>query len=233
MGERTGISWTGATWNPWHGCIKVSPGCANCYMYREKKQYGQDPMKVVRSKTKFHEPLKWREPELIFTCSWSDWFIEHADLWRDDAYGVIRSTPQHVYQILTKRSARFPHLALPDLRNIWWGVSVENRKYGVPRIAQLREGTPRNRFLSIEPLLEDIGKLELDGISWVIVGGESGPGWRPMRVPWVESIIRQCDDARVPVFVKQDAGMKSGRQGAIPDLSFRHEMPAAFERFIR
>lgn len=233
MGDRTGISWTMKTWNPWHGCHKVSPGCAHCYMYREKAQYGQDPMIVQRSKTKFTEPLKWREPSLIFTCSWSDWFIVQADPWRDEAYGIIRATMQHTYQILTKRSARFPHLVLPDLPNIWWGVSVEDRKYGVPRIAELREGTPRNRFLSIEPLLEDVGELNLDGIGWVIVGGESGPGFRPMQLEWLESVVRQCDSAGVPVFTKQDSAMKSGQQGAIPDFLFRHEMPLAMEGYSR
>ena len=100
--ENTKIQWTEATWNPWHGCQKVSPGCKFCYMYRDKERYGQDATTVLRSKTKFKEPLKWKEPKVIFTCSWSDWFIEEADQWRDEAWETIRKTPQHTYQILTK-----------------------------------------------------------------------------------------------------------------------------------
>jgi protein gp37 len=106
MGETSKIEWTEATWNPWHGCHKVSAGCKNCYMFREKKQYGQDPNVVVRSKTKFNDPLKWKEPRKIFTCSWSDFFIEEADPWRDEAFAIMALTPQHTYQVLTKRPER-------------------------------------------------------------------------------------------------------------------------------
>lgn len=106
MAEKTKIEWTEATWNPWHGCHKVSPGCKNCYMFREKKHYGQDPNVVVRSKTKFYDPLKWKEPRTIFTCSWSDFFIEEADPWRDEAFAIMALTPHHTYQVLTKRPDR-------------------------------------------------------------------------------------------------------------------------------
>lgn len=106
MGKNSAIEWTEDTWNPWHGCHKVSQGCKNCYMFRDKARYGQDPNVVVRSKTKFHDPLKWPEPRKIFTCSWSDFFIEEADAWRDEAFAIMALTPQHTYQVLTKRPER-------------------------------------------------------------------------------------------------------------------------------
>lgn len=203
MGKSTEISWTDATWNPWHGCHKVSPGCKFCYMFRDKKRYGQDPNTVVRSKTTFREPLKWRDPRVIFTCSWSDWFIEEADPWRDEAYDLIRATPHHTYQILTKRDdrivGRFPD---PPLPNVWLGVSVESPKYSY-RIDTLRKIPAAVRFLSLEPLIEDLGPLNLDGINWVIAGGESGPEARQMRPEWVRSIRNQCVAAGVPFHFKQ------------------------------
>ena len=107
MAKTTGIEWATATWNPWHGCTKVSPGCAHCYMYRDKTRYGQNPAAVTRSKTTFFDPLKWKEPQArIFTCSWSDFFIEEADAWRPEAWNIIQNTPQHSYLILTKSIAR-------------------------------------------------------------------------------------------------------------------------------
>ena len=218
MSAISGIEWTDATWNPWHGCHKISPGCKNCYMYRDKARYGQDPNVVQRSKTTFTAPLKWTEPKLIFTCSWSDWLIKEADPWREEAYDVIRATPRHTYQILTKRSDRFPgHVPNPPLPNVWLGVSVESRAY-LSRIDDLRRTSAAVRFLSLEPLLEDLGDISRhlavdaeigDGsgrtgpIDWVIVGGESGPGARPMHPDWVRSIRDQCVAAGVPFFFKQ------------------------------
>jgi protein gp37 len=140
MGETTGIAWADRTWNPWHGCLKVSPGCKLCYMYREKKQYGQNPMLVQRSKTKFNEPLKWNSGR-VFTCSWSDFFIEEADAWRPEAWEIIRKTPQLTYQILTKRPERIAaHLPADwgdGYSNVWLGVSVESQKYANERIPLL------------------------------------------------------------------------------------------------
>lgn len=117
MGENTKIEWTEATWNPWHGCHKVSQGCKNCYMFRDKKRYGQDPNVVVGSKTKFYDPLKWKEPRKIFTCSWSDFFIEEADPWRDEAMAIMALTPQHTYQVLTKRPERMHEYLGPGRQN--------------------------------------------------------------------------------------------------------------------
>lgn len=230
MSDRTKIQWTDATWNPWHGCHKVSPGCKNCYMFREKKQYGQDPNIVVRSKTKFTDPLKWKEPRLIFTCSWSDWFIEEADEWRDEAWDIIRRTPQHTYQILTKRIERAEgRVPIPALPNIWFGVSVEDQKHADERIPKLLRTPTTTRFISAEPLLgpvdltrlrpvgcsgwiDAVGKREHRGpsvfgtevgLDWVIVGGESGTGARPMDIEWARSIVGQCKAAGVACFVKQ------------------------------
>lgn len=238
MSDQTAIAWTEKTWNPWHGCEKVSPGCKFCYMFREKRQYGQDPEIVVQSKTKFRDPLKWKEPSLVFTCSWSDWFIAQADAWRRDAYDVIQQTP-HTYQILTKRIARLlvskEELVPPDVETdprIWWGVSVEDQKYGLPRIDILRRtlGRSGQLFLSIEPLLENLGAVDLSGIAWAIIGGESGPERRTMDVPALASLVEQCAVQNVPCFVKQDSGFKSGLQGRIPDELFVRQFPAGMVR---
>ena len=221
MGFETGIEWTNATWNPWHGCHKVSAGCKNCYMFTEKRRYGQDPNVVVQSKTTFGAPLRWKEPKLVFTCSWSDFFIEEADPWRQTAYEIMRRTP-HTYQVLTKRIERALSLALledPLIPNMWLGVSVENRAAKI-RIDWLREASVALRFLSIEPLLEDIGELNLRGIHWVIVGGESGRGARSFEIEWARSIISQCRSASVPCFVKQ-LGAKPFYHGGDIDAYFQ------------
>lgn len=166
MGKTTGIEWTHRTWNPWQGCTKVSDGCKNCYMYTEKHRYRQNPFVVVRSKTTFYAPLKWkpdkevgqwRTPELVFTCSWSDWFHEAADPWRDEAWDIIRRTPHLTYQILTKRpeliAARLPKDWGNDgWPNVWLGTSVENEK-NQGRVPLLLEIPARLHFLSLEPLL--------------------------------------------------------------------------------
>mgnify|MGYP001593748574 CR=1 FL=1 len=204
MSDHSAIQWTEATWNPWHGCHKISPGCAHCYMFSEKVRYGQEPNIVVRSKTTRYAPLKWGEPKMVFTCSWSDWFIEEADEWRGEAWEIIRRTPQHTYQILTKRPRRaLKHL--PDdwpLPNVWLGVSVENQRW-LERIDVLKDIPAAVRFVSFEPLLEDLGAVLLDGIRWAIIGGESGSKARPFDVMWARSLIRQCREQRVPCFVKQ------------------------------
>lgn len=211
MGKTSSIEWTEATWNPWQGCVKVSTGCKNCYMYRAKRRYGQNPILVVRSKTTFNDPLKWAEPRLIFTCSWSDWFIENADEWRDEAWDIIRRTPQHTYQLLTKRPERI-HDHLPadwneGWQNVWLGVSIESQAY-VSRLTLLCEAPAHVRFVSAEPLLDPVYLGDLSGISWVITGGESGPGARSMKPDWVRLIRRQCKKAGVAFFHKQNGGTK-------------------------
>jgi protein gp37 len=213
VSEKTGIQWTDHTWNPWHGCAHVSPGCDNCYMFAEKKQYGQDPEVVVRSKTKFRDPLKWKAPARVFTCSWSDFFIAEADAWRTEAWEIIRSTPHLTYQILTKRPARIA-AHLPEgwpFSNVHLGVSIESRKY-LYRAAVLQAVPAAVRFLSLEPLLEDLALLpdDLIGIGWVIVGGESGSRARTFNIEWGRSIVRTCKAASVPVFMKQTGSRPIG-----------------------
>lgn len=209
MGERSGIEWTNATWNPWHGCIKVSPGCKNCYMYRDKKRFGQNPTQIVRSKTTFRDPLSWKDPRLIFTCSWSDWFLEEADEWRDEAWEIVRFTPHHTYQILTKRPERI-HSCLPSdwgagWENVWLGVSIENQRY-IHRKQILQEIPCSVRFISAEPLIGHLNLGSLRMIDWVITGGESGPGAREMILDWARSIREQCLAAHVAYFHKQNGG---------------------------
>jgi protein gp37 len=180
-----------------------------------------DAMDVRRSsRATFRAPLsrKWHEPLDIFSASLSDFFIDQADDWRQDAWEVIRQTPQHRYLLLTKRPERimdhfpsgwpWPH--------VWLGVSIETPAYHW-RADVLRSIPAAGRFLSCEPLLADLGTLNLDGIGWVIIGGESGKGHRPMTISWVESLAQQCIQAGLPLFVKQDTGGKSGKQGALPD----------------
>lgn len=241
MGEKTGIEWTDATWNCWQGCHKVSAGCKFCYMFREKQRYGQDPNVVRRSSdSTFNLPLTWaKHPEKygrikrVFTCSWSDFFIAEADLWRGEAWEIIRRTPQFTYQILTKRPERIL-FSLPGdwgqgYANVWLGVSVENQDAATKRIPLLESIPAAVRFLSCEPLLgnldltpylwegiplEDIPGWALnDGcssgvrlkrkIGWTIIGGESGLGARPMHIDWARSIVEQCAAANIPAFFKQ------------------------------
>lgn len=209
MAEQSLIEWTDATWNPWHGCIKVSPGCKNCYMYRGKERWGRDPRAVVRSRTTFADPLRWSEPRLIFACSWSDWFIKDADPWRAEAWDIIRKTPHHTYQILTKRPERIAQSLPSDWGrgwpNVWLGVSIENQDYTFRKdiLCQI----PSNiRFISAEPLLGPIDLGPLDGMHWVITGGESGPNARPMHADWARSIRTQCEAANIPYFHKQNGG---------------------------
>lgn len=233
MGETTGIEWTDATWNPWHGCHKVSQGCRFCYMFREKKRYGQDPDRVMRSKTTFGDPLKWKEARRVFTCSWSDFMIEEADPWRDEAWDIMRRTPQHTYQVLTKRIERAAgRVPDPPLPNVWLGVSVEDQKTADERIPLLLKTPAAIRFVSYEPALGpvDLESINItvapgffgnplgwdhrgechkrDGIeypiiNWVIAGGESGPVARPINPDWIRLVRNQCVAAHVPFFFKQ------------------------------
>lgn len=214
MGEQTNIAWTDATWNPWYGCHKVSEACKNCYMFREMRRYGREPDVVHRSKTKFTEPLVWaRNPEKypikrIFTCSWSDFFIEEADAWRDEAWDVIRRTPQFDYQILSKRPERMEKCLPKDFcnfNNVWLGVTAETQRRLHERAEQFYPASyARVAFVSIEPMLEPLYLSPYMGwIDWVIVGCESGPGARPTHIDWVRSIRDQCVAANTPFFLKQ------------------------------
>lgn len=221
------IEWTDATWNPVRGCTKISPGCKHCYAERFSERFrgvkghpfeqGFDLRLVPK---KLGEPLRWAEPCMIFVNSMSDLFHEAVP---SDYISRVAATMLlanwHTYQVLTKRSSRLrdllggPLAEAAEAAHIWWGVSVEDRRYGFPRIDDLRKAPAAVRFLSVEPLLEDLGTLPLEDISWVIVGGESGPGARPMREEWVLSIREQCEAASVPFFFKQWGGVRKKAAG--------------------
>ncbi len=223
MGDRTGIAWTDATWNPWMGCRKVSQGCAHCYMYREQSRWGRNPLEVVRASPRTFRapltwsPLRWREPRRVFTCSWSDFFIEEADAWRPDAWDIIRRTPHLTYQVLTKRPERAAEHLPADwgtsgYPNVWLGVSVESERF-VERLECLSKVPCQVHFVSAEPLLGSLrlGTLRGLGVDWVIVGGESGPGARPMDLNWAREIRDLCQEEQVPFFLKQLGGFPDSR----------------------
>jgi protein gp37 len=229
MSDGSPIEWTDATWNPVRGCVKVSPGCKHCYaqVFAERWRglpdhpYGQGfDLRLVPEK--LEEPLRWRKPRRIFVNSMSDLFqvgVDEPFIRR--VFETMRRAPWHTYQVLTKRAERMQAVCsrlssgLRSLPQVWLGVSVEDRKYGLPRIDHLRATPAAVRFLSVEPLLEDLGTIDLEDIDWVIVGGESGPGARPMREAWVVSLLEQCRDAGVPFFFKQWGGVQKGRNGRL------------------
>ncbi len=203
MGEVSKIEWCDSSWNPWMGCHKVSPACAHCYAEREMTRYGRDFDTVTRTKdATFFAPLKWKEPRRIFTCSWSDFFIEEADAWRAEAWNVIMQTRRHTYLVLTKRPERIGKSNLQWPEHIWLGVSVETpRQYH--RIDKLREIPARIRFLSMEPLLARTHDTNLRAIHWVIVGTESGPGARFTDLDWIRRIRDKCKSEGIAFFLKQ------------------------------
>lgn len=227
MSLHSKIEWTDATWNPIRGCTKVSPGCQHCYAETFAERFRGVPghpyeqgfdLRLVPEK--LAEPLRWTTPRMIFANSMSDLF--HEDVPDDFVLKVVEVmhlARWHTYQVLTKRSARLmgllngPLRKYADDRHIWWGVSVEDRCHGASRIEHLRHTPAAVRFLSMEPLLEDLGDIDLTGISWVIAGGESGHGARPMREEWVMSIQEQCSRARVPFFFKQWGGVQRSKAG--------------------
>jgi protein gp37 len=240
MSEHSKIEWTEATWNPIRGCLKVSPGCKHCYAetFAERfrgvpghpYEHGFDPRLVPG---KLLEPLSWATPKTVFVNSMSDLFQDAVpDEYIVAVAEVMLSAPWHTYQILTKRSKRLNAMLSNRLRaaaaasHIWWGVSVEDRRYGVPRIDDLRQAPARTRFLSIEPLLEDLGQLDLSDIDWVIAGGESGRGARPMRKEWVEGIREACRVADTLFFFKQWGGIQKSKYGRTLNGRTYDEMPA-------
>lgn len=210
------IEWTEQTWNPATGCTKVSPGCKHCYaetMAVRLKAMGAGGysagFELAIHPERLAQPVKRKKPTVWFVNSMSDLFHEDiSDGFLDQVFETIRATPQHTYQILTKRAKRLPtYFAGRECpRNVWLGVSVENRRYGVPRIDCLRKVEARVRFLSVEPLLQDVGPIDLTDIHWVIVGGESGPKARPMKPEWVEAVRQQCEAQGAAFFFKQWGG---------------------------
>jgi len=247
MSVNSAIEWTDATWNPVRGCTKISPGCKHCYAevfaerFRGVKGHPYEQgfdLRLVPDK--LAEPLRWRTPKMIFVNSMSDLFHDGVpDEYIDAVADVMVRADWHTYQVLTKRSQRLAKLLSTRLRfaataaHIWWGVSVEDKRYGLTRIPDL-QSTPANvRFLSIEPLLEGLGPVDLRGIHWVIVGGESGRGARPMKHEWVVSIRDQCANAGVPFFFKQWGGVHKKRAGrtlngeTYDEFPRRHQNPVS------
>ncbi|MBL8797209.1 MAG: phage Gp37/Gp68 family protein [Planctomycetia bacterium] len=239
MSQQSKIEWTNATWNPVRGCTKISPGCAHCYAQKIAERFRgvegspyEQGFNLRLAPAMLPKPLRWIKSRRVFVNSMSDLFHKHVpDDYIVDVARVMALADWHTYQVLTKRSKRVRDLLDGKLRfaallpNTWWGVSVENRKHGLPRIAHLRDAPASVRFLSIEPLLEDLGTLPLDGIDWVIVGGESGPGARPMAPAWVRSIQQQCKDASIPFFFKQWGGANKAKAGRTLDNRTFDEFP--------
>ncbi len=239
MSLGTTIEWTDATWNPVRGCTKISAGCKNCYAERFAERFRGVPghpfeqgfnLKTVPEK--LAEPLKWKEPKLVFVNSMSDLFHDQVpDEYIQRVVDVMVQADWHTYQVLTKRGDRLETLLKTKLKkaasieHIWWGVSVENKRDGLPRIKHLQAAPAKVRFLSVEPLLEDIGKLNLKGIAWVIVGGESGPRSRPIEASWVRSIKEQCEDAGTAFFFKQWGGPRKKLAGRELDGEVYSEFP--------
>jgi protein gp37 len=217
MATHSHIEWTEMTWNPVTGCTKVSQGCKHCYA--ERMAYRLQAMGLERYRNAFqvtlhHDlldvPLSWKKPRVIFVNSMSDLFHEDIPVeFIEAVFKTIKQCPQHVFQILTKRSERLRSLAnhLDWHQNIWMGVSVENSEV-IHRIADLKTVPAHVRFLSCEPLIGPLNALELEGIHWVIVGGESGPGARLMKQQWIDSILCQCRKHEVAFFFKQWGGVR-------------------------
>lgn len=257
MGETTGIAWTGATWNPWVGCTRVSEGCALCYMYAIEERFGRDPRIVRRTRPdSFNAPLRWARqplgPRTVFTCSMSDFFHADADAWRPEAWAIIRETPELTYQVLTKRPERIAD-HLPDdwghgYPNVWLGVSGETLHHAADRGATLRAIPARVRFLSAEPWLERSdaaapkdwpirsglgGYVDVVGLfDWVIVGGESGANCRAFDTESARRLIAAANAIAVPVFLKQLGGHpdKRDREAAVLDGRTWTETPEPIRR---
>jgi len=241
MSAQSKIEWTDATWNPVRGCTKISPGCAHCYAATFAERFrgvaghpyeqGFD-LRLVSQK--LAEPLTWKKPRMVFVNSMSDLFHESVpDSYIVEVVKVMQRADWHTFQVLTKRAERMATLLNTELafaatdHHIWWGVSVENKRCGLPRVAVLRQAQVAVRFLSIEPLLESLGEIDLRGIAWVIVGGESGPGARPLRRDWVTAIRDQCcREANIPFFFKQWGGVRKSRSGRLLNGREYSEFPA-------
>ncbi len=234
MAQNSSIEWTEGTWNPVTGCRKVSPGCKHCYAERmairlagmNQPRY-RNGFEVTLQPDLVRLPLRWRQPRTIFVNSMSDLFHkEIPESFIADVFQTMLDAHWHTFQILTKRADRLAEIAgrLPWPINMWMGVSVESPRY-LNRVERLSQVPAAVRFLSVEPLLTRIPSLPMTGIDWVIVGGESGPGARPMEADWVREIRDRCVGTGVPFFFKQWGGMRKGRAGRLLDGRSWDEMP--------
>jgi len=225
MGQTTNIDWTDATFNPWWGCTKVSPACDNCYAAALDRRTGGDYWAGTHktlSENNWKGPFSWDRKAAkagirtkVFSGSMCDVFDNKADpTLRQRLFQTIRATPNLDWQLLTKRAPNIAKMLPADWgngwANVWLGVTCEDVAHGLPRIEHLRKVPAVVRFLSIEPLLQDLGQIDLTGIHWVIVGGESGPGYRPLNPQWAESIRSQCAEQSVSFFFKQAGGFRGG-----------------------
>jgi protein gp37 len=234
--SRTSIEWTEATWNPVTGCSKASPGCLNCYAERMAKRLqamGQpnyrDGFAVRTHEHMLRLPCSWSKPRMVFVNSMGDLFHEQVEVeFIERVFDVMRETPRHTYQLLTKRADRLadvaPQLDWPD--NVWIGVTVEDNER-LTRVERLREVPATVRFLSIEPLLGPLPDLDLSGVDWAIVGGESGPGARRLDPEWVIAIRDKCIDSEVPFFFKQWGGVRKKAAGRELENRTWSQMPSA------
>ena len=228
------IEWTSASWNPVTGCTKISPGCKHCYaerMAQRLQAMGQanyaNGFNLTLQRQALELPLRWRKPQVIFVNSMSDLFHKSVpDDFILQVFDVMNRADWHQYQVLTKRSERLMQLSqkLPWQPHIWMGVSVETQKYDY-RIDHLRATGAHIKFLSLEPLLGPLKNLDLSDIDWAIVGGESGPGARPMKVNWVTDLRDQCASANVPFFFKQWGGVNKKKTGRLLEGQTWDEMP--------
>ncbi len=242
MAANSAIEWTGSTWNPVTGCVKISPGCKHCYAERMAKRLqamGQknyvNGFELALHPHALELPLAWKKPQTIFVNSMSDLFLDEVPIaFIHQVFDVMRRAHWHTFQVLTKRAERLAALSpeLPWAKNIWMGVSVENSDYAV-RVDHLRATGAQVKFLSIEPLLGPVPNLNLQGIDWVIVGGESGPGARPMKEEWVVEIREQCLRARVPFFFKQWGGVRKKKAGRELQGQTWEQMPGQFREPVQ
>lgn len=234
MGTDSKIEWTESTWNPITGCTKISSGCRNCYaerMAKRLKAMGQpnyvNGFNIAIHKLAFDLPLRWKKPQVIFVNSMSDLFHQQVPSYCiKHLFEIMEQANWHIFQILTKRSSRLLQLdsQLPWSNHIWMGVTVEAVNYTY-RIDDLRNCGAKVKFLSIEPMLGPLPDINLSGIDWVIVGGESGPGARPMEADWVRNIREQCVEQNVPFFFKQWGGFNKKKRGRVLDGKVWDEIP--------
>ena len=235
MANLSQIEWTESTWNPVTGCSKVSEGCRHCYaerMAHRLRAMGsgkyRDGFTVALHQSTLREPLRWLKPRLVFVNSMSDLFHESVpSAFIESVFSVMNDSPRHTFQVLTKRAQRVSQLThrLNWTPNIWLGVSIESERW-LARLEVLRRTGARTKFLSLEPLLGPLPGIELAGVDWVIVGGESGPGARPVQAEWVRELRDKCLQCHVPFFFKQWGGVHKKRTGRLLDGRTWDQMPA-------